>query len=166
MLPPWPSALGIAPRRNPCCQRHRKARGFHCRQATSIAPAPAGCVKLVSFLRQARLAQAVEKGRNIRRNRLQRFDGEFGIEAAGLRQGGLRIVHLARMRVGVAASSSSIMRVADDIDGEDRGEAAAAVIVRAPQPCGGLPGGVRVASEKSDYCFPPRHGSRERRSSD
>ena len=33
MLPPWPSTLGIAPRRNPCCQRRTIARrgAFHCR---------------------------------------------------------------------------------------------------------------------------------------
>jgi hypothetical protein len=40
------------------------------------------------------------------------FDREFGIAAAGFGQGGLRLVHLARMRVGraVPASSSPIRR--------------------------------------------------------
>src|SRR6202453_2866998 len=52
-----------------------------------------------SFLREPGLAQAIEKGRNVWRNGLQPLDGEFGIEAAGLRQGCLLLVHLAFDRI-------------------------------------------------------------------
>src|SRR5208337_1927007 len=53
-----------------------------------------------SFLRQPRLSDAFEYGREIRRMVDQPFDGEFGVEAACFRQGGLRLVHFARLRIG------------------------------------------------------------------
>ena len=69
-------------------------------------PLPEAAFKLASFFRQPRLAQSFEKGRNIRRNRLQRFDSELRIEAAGLRQGGPRRLFTASWRSKPSTSSN------------------------------------------------------------
>jgi len=52
-----------------------------------------------SLFWQPRPSDAFEQGRNIRRDRLEPLDRKFGIEAAGFRQGGLRLFHLAYNRV-------------------------------------------------------------------
>ena len=57
-------------------------------------------ITMRSFFRQPGLAHAFKQGRHIRKTRDHPFDGEFGIEAAGFRQGGLRLVHLACERIG------------------------------------------------------------------
>jgi hypothetical protein len=51
------------------------------------------------MLGQPRLSQSIEHGRYVRRARLQPFNGEIGIEAAGFPQGGFRLIHPARKRV-------------------------------------------------------------------
>ena len=52
-----------------------------------------------SFFRQPRLAQAFVPGRYVQRMLSEPFDGETGIDVARLRQGGLRLVHLAFERI-------------------------------------------------------------------
>src|SRR5271170_325086 len=72
-----------------------------------------------SLLRQPRLAQSFERDR-IRVCARDRFDGEFRTETTGLRQSGLRVVHLAFERIGgrklpvrVACAKTGIDRPVD-----------------------------------------------------
>ena len=53
-----------------------------------------------SLLRQPCLPKAVKHGRTSRRVFLQPFDGEFRINSSGFRQGRLRVIQPARVRIG------------------------------------------------------------------
>jgi hypothetical protein len=76
-----------------------------------------------SLLRQPRLAQGVENDWIGVRSRGP-FHGEFGVETKGLRQSGLRVVRLARERIGgrelpvrVGVVITGIDRLADQVGG-------------------------------------------------
>ena len=83
-------APAFCPRRLPQAASSRPRR----RPRSQLTSAPR------SFLRQPRLADAVEHGREIRRVFLHPFDRDCGIETARFGQRGLRLVHPARMREG------------------------------------------------------------------